>query len=123
MNLDTPFNAGPRLSDPPKGDPSTEAIAALRGYAYQVYVSSIAWSQLSEGQDLYLEVARDYAVVAGHALKMVEVKDTPSRGVLRPGSAALHAVLIRSAPQGALARMARSDRREYSGRQLSALLI
>lgn len=37
------FNAGPRLNAPPMGDPSREAVASLRGYAYQLYTSALAW--------------------------------------------------------------------------------
>lgn len=75
---DFPFSAGPRLSQGPRGDPSTEAIASLRGYAYQLYASGLAWLRLVPGQDLYLEVAKDYAVAAGSALQAVEVKNTAS---------------------------------------------
>ena len=46
------FNAGPRLLEGPSGDPTTQAVAALRGYAYQLYVSGIAWLGLKEDQDL-----------------------------------------------------------------------
>ena len=37
----SPFSAGPRLTDAPNGDPSTQAIASLRGYAYQLYASGL----------------------------------------------------------------------------------
>lgn len=50
------FDAGKRLGEP-TGDPSREAIAALRGYAYQLYASALAWLRLTEGETLYLEVA------------------------------------------------------------------
>jgi hypothetical protein len=43
MPLPTPFSAGPRLSGPPLGDPATQAVASLRGYAYQLYASGLAW--------------------------------------------------------------------------------
>lgn len=76
-----PFNAGPRLSDVPGGDPATQAVASLRGYAYQLYVSALAWLELKPDQLLYLEVAKDYAVVAADAIRAVEVKDTPSVSV------------------------------------------
>jgi hypothetical protein len=72
----SPFSAGPRLIAAPRGDPATEAIASLRGYAYQLYASALAWLDLKAGQELYLEVAKDYAIAAADALKAVEVKDT-----------------------------------------------
>jgi tetratricopeptide (TPR) repeat protein len=76
MPQNTQFNAGPRLSAPPLGDPSREAVASLRGYAYQLYSSALAWIDLRPAEELYLEVAEDYAVAAQDALKAVQVKDT-----------------------------------------------
>lgn len=81
MQKATPFNAGPRLADAPKGDPAAQAVASLRGYAYQLYASGLAWIALREGEVLYLEVAKDYAVAAGNALSAVEVKDTAASTV------------------------------------------
>ncbi len=77
----SPFTAGPRLGDSPRGDPAAQAVASLRGYAYQLYVSGLAWLDLKAGQELYLEVAKDYAVAAGDALRAVEVKDTAASNV------------------------------------------
>ena len=71
-----PFTSGPRLSSAPSGDPATQAIASLRGYAYQLYASGLAWLDLRPGQELYLEVAQDYAVATEDALRAVQVKDT-----------------------------------------------
>jgi hypothetical protein len=70
------FSAGPRLSTPPLGDPSREAVASLRGYAYQLYSSALAWIELRPEEELYLEVSEDYAVAAEGALRAVQVKDT-----------------------------------------------
>jgi hypothetical protein len=70
------FSAGPRLSTPPLGDPSREAVASLRGYAYQLYSSALAWMDLQPQDELYLEVSEDYAVAAEGALRAVQVKDT-----------------------------------------------
>jgi hypothetical protein len=81
MKKATPFNAGPRVADAPKGDPAAQAVASLRGYAYQLYASALAWLALREGEVLYLEVAKDYAVVAGDALSAAEVKDTAASTV------------------------------------------
>jgi len=74
-----PFTQGPRLSDAPVGDPLGQAIASLRGYAYQLYVSGLAWLDLRPGQELFLEVAQDYAVATKEALRGVQVKDAAAR--------------------------------------------
>lgn len=76
------FSAGPRLTGAPQGDPRRQAVGSLRGYAYQLYVSALAWIGLKSGQALFLEVAEDYAVVAQGALKGVQVKDTSGSGSL-----------------------------------------
>jgi hypothetical protein len=62
--------------DAPVGDPTREAVSSLRGYAYQVAASAIAWLGLDNESRLYLEVAEDYAVIAAEALKAIQVKDT-----------------------------------------------
>lgn len=74
------FSPGPRLSDVPQGDVARQAVAALRGYALQLYGSVLAWLELKEGEDLFLEVAEDYAVVAQDALKAVQAKETRASG-------------------------------------------
>jgi hypothetical protein len=71
-----PFSQGPRLTGGPSGDPAAQAIASLRGYAYQLYASGLAWLDLKPGEELYLEVAQDYSVAAADALRAVQVKDT-----------------------------------------------
>ncbi|WP_107311012.1 AAA family ATPase [Burkholderia metallica] len=76
------FSAGPRLSDDPTGDPKRQAIASLRGYAYQLYASALAWVDLRQGQQLYLEVAEDYATLANQVLRGVQVKDTAPSGAI-----------------------------------------
>lgn len=60
----------------PEGDPSRQAIASLRGYAYQIYASALAWTELADDEYLYLEVAEDYAIATSNAIKAVQVKDT-----------------------------------------------
>lgn len=59
-----------------QGDPSREAVAALRGFAYQLYASALGWLGLADGEDLYLEVAEDYAIACRDALLGVQVRDT-----------------------------------------------
>jgi hypothetical protein len=76
------FSTGPRLSDAPQGDIARQAVAALRGYAFQLYGSVLAWLELKEGEDLFLEVAEDYAVVAQGALRAVQAKETRASGAV-----------------------------------------
>lgn len=75
MNSLPHFTAGESLSAI-DGDPSRQAVASLRGYAYQLYASSIAWVALQSGEELLLEVAEDYATLVGNVLNGVQVKDT-----------------------------------------------
>lgn len=63
----------------PIGDPTREAIDSLRGYVYQIYQSTLAWTELDVDEFLFLEVAEDFAVVAEKALQAVQVKDTARR--------------------------------------------
>ena len=81
--MDNPsvFAAGESLL-PVEGDPRRQAIASLRGYAYQLYVSALAWVGLQSGDVLHLEVAEDYAVLAGQHLRGVQVKDTAKSSTL-----------------------------------------
>ena len=57
-----------------QGDSNREAVDALAGYAYQIYLSAIAWMQLDENEILVLEVAEDFAVVAKGELEARQVK-------------------------------------------------
>lgn len=59
------FGSGPRF-DEPRGDTARQAVDALRGYAYQLYVTGLAWLGLGDGERLYLEVAenRDVCILA-----------------------------------------------------------
>jgi hypothetical protein len=68
------------FQDAPVGDPTREAVSSLRGYAYQVAASAIAWLSLDNESRLYLEVSEDYAVIAAEALKAIQVKDTAASG-------------------------------------------
>src|ERR1700722_19196300 len=74
-----PFNQGPRLTGAPSGAPAAQAVASLRGYAYQLYASGLAWLDLRPGQQLFLEVAQDYAVATQQALSAVQVKATTAK--------------------------------------------
>lgn len=74
------FTPGPKGERAPQGNAQREAIDALRGYAYQIATSALAWLSLGPSERLYLEVAEDYAICAGDAIKAVQVKDTAQSG-------------------------------------------
>ena len=76
------FGAGARLGDHPSTDPSRQAVASLRGYAYQLYASGLAWVKLRRDECLYLEVAEDYAILAQSSINAVQVKDTYASGTV-----------------------------------------
>ena len=76
----------------PKGDPKREAVNSLRGYAYQAMAATLAWIDIGENDHLYLEVAEDYAKIAGHAIKAVQVKETK-----KSGSVTLNSKSVRNA--------------------------
>lgn len=70
----------------PDADPARQAVAPLRGYVYQLHRSLAAWMALGERDELYLEIAEDYAEVlrdstrAAEVLTAVQVKDTRGSG-------------------------------------------
>jgi hypothetical protein len=66
----------------PQGDAARQAVDSLRGYAYQITAAALAWLDLDERSRLFLEVAEDYAVVAGNAMEAVQVKDTNASGTV-----------------------------------------
>lgn len=86
------FGSGPRL-DSPQGDAAKQAVAALRGYGYQLYASGMAWLGLRDGEFLYLEVAEDYAVASRGALIGTQVKDTAGSGSVTLQSAGVRAAI------------------------------
>lgn len=58
------------------GEVAGQAVSCLRGYAYQLYESALAWISLKQDECLFLEVAEDYAVATTGALKAVQVKNS-----------------------------------------------
>src|SRR5262249_23465447 len=74
------FSPGASIDTPPAGAVERQAVDALRGYAYQIAVATLAWIDLTEDGRLYLEVAEDYATVAADALQAVQIKDTAGSG-------------------------------------------
>jgi hypothetical protein len=80
-NLAGPFTPGASPTDtPPIGDVERQAVASLRGYAYQVAAAALAWLDVDESGRIYLEVAEDYATVAQQSLDATQVKDTAGSG-------------------------------------------
>jgi hypothetical protein len=76
-----PFTPGASAVDaPPIGDAERQAVASLRGYAYQVAAAALAWLDVDENGRIYLEVAEDYATVAQQSLDATQVKDTAGSG-------------------------------------------
>ena len=59
-----------------QGDSARQAVSSLKGYAYQLYESALAWVSLSDDEFLFLEVAEDYAIATSNALQAVQVKNT-----------------------------------------------
>ena len=72
----------------PRGDPSREAVEALGGYTYQIYLSALAWARLEVDELLFLEVAEDLARVARNQLAAQQVKNTSRKLTLNSPSAA-----------------------------------
>jgi hypothetical protein len=78
-----PFTPGASAIDtPPIGDVERQAVASLRGYAYQVAAAALAWLDVDENRRIYLEVAEDYATVARQSLDATQVKDTVGSGAV-----------------------------------------
>ena len=82
MNIDALFDPGTTTDIVPKGDVDRQAVDSLRGYAYQAIAAALAWCDIDERGRLFLEVAEDYSIVAGKALKAVQVKDTERSGTV-----------------------------------------
>lgn len=82
------MNQKPETNLPLAVDTARQAIDALRGYAYQLYVSSVAWVELAENELLALEVAEDYATLVGDTITATQVKDTKLGGTITSNSEA-----------------------------------
>jgi hypothetical protein len=89
MMADNPFTSGNIPGLVPEGDAARQAVDSLRGYAYQVLASALAWVDLGERDRLYLEVAEDYAVMAQN-LSAVQVKDTAASTTVTLNSSNIH---------------------------------
>lgn len=109
------FGSGPRL-DAPQGDTARQAVAALRGYGYQLYASGLAWLGLSDGELLYLEVAEDYAIASREAMAGTQVKATS-------GSITLQSADVRTAIDAYVDLVARNPGRIVSLHYLTTATI
>lgn len=76
------FTSGTTIVGEISGDARRQAVASLRGYAYQLYASALAWIGLQTDERLYLEVAEDYAIVSKDTMSAVQVRDTAKSGSL-----------------------------------------
>jgi hypothetical protein len=112
------FTPGPALDTPPVGEVERQAINSLRGYAYQVAASALAWLDLDETSWLYLEVAEDYATVAENALHATQVKDTAASG-----PATLQTESVREAIRAFVELVARNPKRAVKLRYLTTSVI
>ena len=56
-----------------------QAISAIGGYTYQLYLTASAWLALGPDEILFVEVAEDFAVMAGQVLQTFQVKNAPSK--------------------------------------------
>jgi len=70
-----------KINVPPE-EKGRQAVDSLRGYVYQVYQTVLAWLELKPDEELFLEVAEDFAVASKGALKAVQVKDTEGSGAI-----------------------------------------
>ena len=86
----SPFTAGNTDDAAPEGDTARQAVASLRGYAYQVLASALAWVDISDTEHVYLEVAEDYALATRECLDAVQVKDTAASGSITLNSGNVH---------------------------------
>ncbi len=70
----------------PENEKKRQAIDPLRGYAYQIHQTASAWIDLSDNEELYLEIAEDYAKILKtnngvfRTLEATQIKDTSESG-------------------------------------------
>ena len=83
------------LVNVPPEEEARQAIDSLRGYAYQIYQSLLAWLRLKSDEVLFLEVAEDYATVLDGDINATQVKHSSDAITLRSPSVhqAMHSLL------------------------------
>jgi ATPase family associated with various cellular activities (AAA) len=109
-----PFTPGTTIDSPPVGEVERQAVASLRGYAYQVAATALAWLDLDDRSELYLEVAEDYAKLAEQSLAAVQVKDTA-----KSGSVTLNTKAIRDAVRAFVVIVTSNEGRDVQLRYLT----
>jgi hypothetical protein len=67
-------------------NPKRQAVAALRGYLYQIWHTVHAWLELKEEDILIVEGAEDFDVVSNDTAIAVQVKNTTAKITLRTKS-------------------------------------
>ena len=87
MNADDLFSASGSVEIGLQGARARQAVDSLRGYAYQVLATTLAWRHIGDDSRLVLEVAEDYAILADQALRLVQIKDTEGSGTVTLNSA------------------------------------
>lgn len=64
----------------PRADTARQAVDSLRGYAYQIIATTLAWVNNDEDSCIFIEVAEDYATIVNNVLHAVQIKDTKASG-------------------------------------------
>ena len=68
---------------PLAGDPRRQAVAALRGYEYQIWHTVHDWLELKDDALLFVEGAEDFDVVSATSATANQIKDTKANITLR----------------------------------------
>jgi tetratricopeptide (TPR) repeat protein len=77
---------------PLASDPARQAVPTLRGYAYQIWRTLLAWMNLAPDEVLFIEGAEDFDVLRADGGVTVQVKDL-SRPVTLANADVLDAIL------------------------------
>jgi energy-coupling factor transporter ATP-binding protein EcfA2 len=72
---------------PLAGDPRRQAVAALRGYEYQIWHTVHDWLELKGDELLFVEGAEDFDVVSTTTATVNQIKDTKAKITLRSPAA------------------------------------
>jgi tetratricopeptide (TPR) repeat protein len=64
------------MSNPLKGSPERQAVAAIAGFLYQIWQSVFSWITLEPSEVLYLEGAEDFDIIAPDQSIAVQVRHT-----------------------------------------------
>ena len=63
--------------------PNRDAVASLRGYSYQIWVSLLSWIEMHETEVIYLEGAKDVDILGPNdSAETVQVKETAVSGAI-----------------------------------------